>query len=280
VFFGDQGNAGDQSSSWPRYLANFVSRVETAAALLSLEHDRPVVLDKTAASFAFVALGWRGEILKSVFTHLSEIMAVLRDAEFSEAQSELIDFEAFDALAGLTPAHRELLLLRQQDTPEALRALVTQLEITREQVAATVALVSKVEPIAAPAEVSDDALRKLLDRAGGTLGLTEASKQLGITRQALHKRVYNGNALGMMHDNRIVLPKLQFVTEGKETTILSGIDRIAKVFQESKAGPFSALQFLIDADPNLEARPIDVLKKGNADAAYQAARAYLSMDEA
>ncbi len=230
---------------------------------------------------AAVSLGndWKAEILKSVSERLSEIVTLLVDVEMHESRSASIDLEAFDTLASLTLAPDELHILHQQDKAEALRELVKQLEIAWERVATTATLVSKVESAAPSIEASDDILTTLLERAGGTLGLTEASERLGISRQALHKKVYAGNALGMMRGDRIVLPKLQFVTTAGKTKILPGIDRVAKTFDESNAGPFSALQFLIEVDPNLEARPIDVLKNGDIDAVHLAARAYLSMDE-
>jgi hypothetical protein len=272
---------GDRLSSWQRDLANFVGRVESAAVLLSFGHDRPPAVRATSTRMAAVSLGndWKAEILRSVSERLSEIVTVLVNAETHKSRSASIDLEAFDTLASLTLAPDELHILHQQDKAEALRELVKQLEIAWERVATTATLVSKVESAAPSTEASDNVLTVLLEKAGGTLGLTKASERLGISRQALHKKVYAGNALGMMHDDRIVLPKLQFVTVAGKTKILPGIDRVAKTFNESNAGPFSALQFLIEIDPNLEARPIDVLENGDADAVHQAARAYLSMDE-
>jgi hypothetical protein len=269
--------------SWIRQIADFVGRVESAAALLSSEYDRPRLFDRieTADVTPVVVAGdhWKNSILNSAFQRLSEILIVLDDADYQKARSEPIDLAAFDTLAGITTTHRELLDLRQQDPMEALRELVKQLQITRQQIAATAVLKSKVANHANSSHASERARIELLEKAGGAIGLTEAAGRLKISRQALHKKVYAGNALGMMQDDKIILPKLQFVTEGGETKILSGIDRVAKDFNESKAGPFSALQFLIEVDPNLGARPIDVLTTGDVDAVHHAAQAYLSMND-
>lgn len=274
----------EPSMSWARQIADFVGRVESAAALLSSEYDRPRLFDRitTADATLGVVAGdhWKNSILNSAFQRLSEILIVLDDADYQKARSEPIDLAAFDTLAGITATHRELLDLRRQDPVEALRELVKQLQITRQQIAATAVLKSKVAGHVNSSHASERARIELLEKAGGAIGLTEAAGRLKISRQALHKKVYAGNALGMMQDDKIILPKLQFVTEGRKTKILSGIDRVAKDFNDSKAGPFSALQFLIEIDPNLGARPIDVLTRGDVDAVHHAARAYLSMNEA
>ena len=111
------------------------------------------------------------------------------------------------------------------------------------------------------------------------MSLTEAANALGVTRQNLHKRIYAGSALGMMLNGRIVVPRLQFVSATGKTVIIAGIDRVVRPFLDSKAGAWSALQFLLDQDPNLGRRPIDVVNAGDIVAVEHAARAYLSLDE-
>src|SRR5262249_32179353 len=161
----------------------------------SFGHDRPPAVRATSVRIAAVSLGndWKAEILRSVSERLSEIVTVLVDAEMQKPRSASIDLEAFDTLASLTLAPDELHILHQQDKAEALRELVKQLEIAWERVAATATLVSKVESAAPSMEASDNVLTVLLEKAGGTLGLTEASERMGISRQALHKKVYAGN---------------------------------------------------------------------------------------
>jgi len=119
----------------------------------------------------------------------------------------------------------------------------------------------------------------LLAAAGGAASLTEAAHALGVSRQNLHKRIHTGSALGMLLDNRIVVPKLQLVVTDGRTTIVGGIERVVRPFLEAKAGAWSALQFLLDPDPNLSRPPIDALRAGDVVGAEHAARVYLGLDE-
>ena len=119
----------------------------------------------------------------------------------------------------------------------------------------------------------------LLKRAGGSLSLTEAAKLLGVSRQALHKRILAGTALGMMVDTEIAVPRLQIVETNKRRSVLPGIDVLTKLFKEAEAGPWMALQFLVDPDPNLGRPPIEELQQGKKDAVIRAARAHLRLDE-
>ena len=121
--------------------------------------------------------------------------------------------------------------------------------------------------------------RLLLQRAGGGLSLTEAAKLLGTSRQALHKRVKTGSALGLMDSAELVLPKFQFIEEGNRTSILEGLGKIIKLFDGSKAGRWSALQFLLEQDPNLAMAPVQALRTGEVQQVVNAATTYLDVDE-
>jgi hypothetical protein len=119
----------------------------------------------------------------------------------------------------------------------------------------------------------------LLDRAGGSLSLTEAALQLNVSQKELHKRIKAGTALGMMVGTEIVVPRLQIVEPDGRYSVLPGIDEVKKLFEEAEAGPWMALQFLIDPDPNLGMSPIETLRQGKKDAVIRAMRAHLHLDE-
>jgi len=119
----------------------------------------------------------------------------------------------------------------------------------------------------------------LLQRAGGGLSLTEAAKLLGTSRQALHKRVITGSALGMMDGAELVLPKFQFVEEENRTSILEGLAKVIRLFDASRVGRWSALQFLLEQDPNLAVAPVQALRTGEVQKVVDAAAAYLDADE-
>jgi hypothetical protein len=83
----------------------------------------------------------------------------------------------------------------------------------------------------------------------------------------------------MLLDGRIVLPRVQLATNDGKTVIVAGIERAIRPFLETKAGAWSALQFLLEADPNLGRRPIEALRDGNVAGVENAARAYLGLEE-
>jgi hypothetical protein len=119
---------------------------------------------------------------------------------------------------------------------------------------------------------------ELLDKAGKSLSLTEAAEQ--VSRQALHKRIGLGTALGLMFGSELVVPEAQFVLKNSKLKIVDGLGAVMQEFDVSGAGRWSALQFLIEIDPNLKRTPLEALRAGEQDAVVRAARAYLSLDEA
>lgn len=117
-----------------------------------------------------------------------------------------------------------------------------------------------------------DALLKL---AGGAYSLVEAAELLGLPYQDMHRQIYEGRLLGMLLDDEIIVPQLQM----RDGQALPGIERVTMAFQLADAGAWSALQFLIELDPNLGRRPIEALRAGEVEAVEHAARAHLGMDE-
>ncbi len=112
------------------------------------------------------------------------------------------------------------------------------------------------------------------------MSLTEAAKALGVTRQALHKRIHANGALGMMLGGRIVVPRVQLVEKDGKTVVLEGIEKVARAFAEAEAGAWGALQFLVEPNPNLNGtRPMDALREKRIREVEQAARGYLGLDE-
>jgi len=119
----------------------------------------------------------------------------------------------------------------------------------------------------------------LLAAAGGGLALAEAAQALAISPKAMHAQIRAGRALGLMHGDRIVVPKLQFRSRHGRSEVLPGIDQVVRLFHETQAGPWAAVQFLLEPDPNLGAAPIAALRDGQVAAVVHAARAYLRVDE-
>ena len=193
---------------------------------------------------------------------------------------------AFLSLCELTPADSQLRALFDSDKPRAFSELTRHLDLVAEQLEVTVALAEDLAPAADRNPVADEDARRtavqtdLLARSGEALSLTSAANRLGMTRQALHKRIKLGSALGVMRGNELVIPSAQFVVGGAKEAIVPHLRDVLALFLEAEAGNWSALQFLIEPDPNLDTCPLDAIKAGETQAAVTAARAYLGLDEA
>jgi hypothetical protein len=85
--------------------------------------------------------------------------------------------------------------------------------------------------------------------------------------------------LGMMVSNEIVVPAFRILRQPVAAKVLAGIDAVTKLFRQAEAGPWMALQFLVDPNPNLGQAPIDALRAGDVAPVIEAARAHLRLDE-
>jgi hypothetical protein len=231
------------------------------------------------------ATRWYADLTNDVLSRLSAIRHSLAHGWPPSPEADALAAEAVTLLAELTPVPSQIITLYRSHRSEGLAELARHLEIVDRQYALAASLAGRLEAgegarpsEAAPAGFAA-AREALLAAAGGGLSLTEAAQALGVTRQNLHKRIHTGSALGMLLDNRIVVPKLQLVAGDGRTTILTGVERVVRPFLDTKAGAWSALQFLLDPDPNLGRPPIDALRAGDAVGAEHAARAYLGLDE-
>lgn len=267
----------------------FTKKVEAAAAfikaahstqrnvqaLLDVSHHGKVVGRKNSNSGT-----WYRVLVKGVSDRAMEIITVIENYP-AEGAAIVAERTAFGLLCQLTPVSGALHELWEHDRRVACRKLSDQVVIVCSQFDKAVELVeTQLEGDAKPKDFAAES-NALLKEAGGAYSLSEASKSLGTSRQALHKRIHRGTALGMMIDDEIRVPKLQIVESksGKKGTILDGIDLVVKPFVDSKAGPWAALQFLTEPDPNLRTTPLAALKDGKIEATVSAARARLGLDE-
>ena len=249
--------------------------------------------------------------------NLQFLIVTFRNLDWTSAWSPgVIDYIgcAFETASEIVPAREPLLALWEHDKREAACGLADQLEGFSVQFATWSDLLAKshlhrlsdrdrtginnLDDVRREGDVERSSDREddaaiispearfpaardaLLERAGGGLSLREAADALGVTRQALHKRIVKGTVLGMMRDREIVVPVIQLTgDEGSKKDVLPGVDHVARLFEEADAGPWSALQFLVEKDPNLGRAPIDALRAGEASKVATAARAYLGLDE-
>jgi hypothetical protein len=266
-----------------------ICHVEGAVAFLKVAHAGDRVKIEPAEDAVGRALaghrGWYSSVLTKTAAQLHQIIVVF-DQHPVRGPRAGAEIEAFRVLADLTTAGPQLQALVRRNRTLAIKELAKHLDLVRQQFEATAAL---EDTLADAGTLEGDSPKSgssfggvseaLLERAGGSLSLTQATKLLGVSRQALHKRIAAGTALGMMIGNEISVPKLQFSEKGGRQEILPGVGSVTKLFKDSEAGPWMALQFLVDPDPNLGKSPIDALRAGDERLVGQAARAYLHLDE-
>ncbi|WP_421405386.1 hypothetical protein [Agrobacterium fabrum] len=263
-------------------LALFSSRLDQGAILLSaaliegsMSHFRPsherLRINRSRT--------WMERLVINCRERSAEVRQVLTfDWEPTGRAAELA-LDAFRTLSELTQASWELQRLCQADRARAFSELARHLELATQQFELNAQLVAEVEGIEAPSpafERLNDVQTDLLSRAGGGLSLTAAADRLGISRQALHKRAKKGSALALMQGNELVLPLAQWISSGRSLTWIDGLPRIIKLFDT--AGGWSALQFLIEQDPNLGTTPRLALIEGRIDDVIAAAEAYLGIE--
>ena len=270
-------------------ITNLIARVDTGAALLSVAYAEEGVaiprtfVKKPAVSGQRAARPqdrWYSEIMESCFYRLDEIVVAFRMKDRPRIAGASSFESAVRVLSGLTPLESQILALLSRDSEMAIEVLVSQLVLVQKQFEpiALTAFISRDNPDAVSLSAAQDAL---LEQAGGALSLKEAAGRLGISKQGLHKRIYTGTALGMKKgdEDEILVPSIQLVKDRNGTKVLDGVGTVAKLFKETAAGPWSALQFLIEKDPNLGRTPIEALKDGQVKQVEHAARAYLHADE-
>lgn len=295
---GDSLGAWTVSDPSSAAIGRFVRQVEGAAAYLTIAHSgekpRSAPAKALARHFAPGAAlsrdhGWHRSLVSMSASRLQGLVVVFvkYPVQGQGAQAEL---EAFKMLLELTPAGPPLLALASRDKARAYGELAKHMDLVCLQFEAAAALADSLtspEPASSSATTTEEpasadfpAVRNaLLDRAGGVLTLTEAARRLDVSRQALHKRISAGSALGMMVDDQIVVPTMQIATMAGRPAILGGVGDVTKLFKSVEAGPWMALQFLVDPNPNLGRAPVEALRRGDIEPVLAAARAHLRCDE-
>jgi hypothetical protein len=270
----------------------FNYRIQSAALLMSAAFHEAAVEDFDFASLRSPPVyrrqaksTWYHSIMHDVLDCSNQLRHALTHRWTPTPRAERLAIDAFVVLSDLTPARTELLRLCRYDRTRAFSELAKHIDLATTQFRLSADLLAEVEGATRTPELSEKERfsvisRSVLQRAGGGISLTEAAKLLGVSRQALHKRVKLGSALGLMDGSELTLPKFQFVGEGKNTKIVEGLGPIVKLFDTTKAGRWSALQFLTERDPNLGGVPSQALKDGRAREVLDAAIAYLDASEA
>lgn len=281
----DDFESTDKGSGTIRAISRFQSRIDSAEVLLSSAFVEAAVTNfKPPSKRRRLRRGsrnWYDDVVET-FLHRSRIVrsALVHDWH-PTPRAERLAVDAFKLLSDLTPSRHELLLLYQYDRPKAFATLAEYLDVLTRQIELSANLIADVESDEGAQTTEDQRFEELrnelLIKAGGGLSLSDAAALVGMTRQGMHKRIKAHSVLGMMHGNKLVIPRAQFVTSGDSYEVLRGLDEVLKVF--NVAGEWSALQFLLDPDPNLGRTPLQALSDGQAGEVVAAAKAYLAASE-
>ena len=271
-------------------VARFGNRVEWASFHLYAAFDKAHVMDFELPSVRDVVKpahgvsGWLHVLVSTTFDRYRDLRCALLHKWTPPAEVEPLTFNAFRVLSEITPAESQLLDLLVRDRPRAFQELTRHLDLVVDQLRAAIQLASDLETVGSSDENEEKArlnvVSALIADAGKWLSLTEAAGRLNVSRQALHKRIGLGTALGLVYGPRFKVPEVQFVVKDGKLKIVDGLGPVMREFDDAGAGRWSALQFLIEIDPTLRRTPLEALKAGERDAVVRAARAYLSLDEA
>lgn len=284
-------------------IARLAARIEASAVVLSAEAAergitialgrKPAGRPRAPRRRTADHLAWFESIVWSSRLRLVEIKAALeafgRMERPGDAEARVVRY-----LADLTPLRVQLVRLSRRDPRRAMEETAKQLDALDVHLASAAALLGDPGLADAPdeeagggaVEAPDDGAAaferisaELLDRGGGGMSLREAADALGTSKQALHKRIHAGTALGMMRGREIVVPRAQFADGDGKAGLLPGIPEVLAAFRAVGERGWGALQFLVERDPNLGRPPIDALREGRVEAVVRAARAHLGLDE-
>lgn len=109
--------------------------------------------------------------------------------------------------------------------------------------------------------------RKLAESAGGMLSVSEVAALLGVSDEAVRKRIRDRQLIAMRRGRTYVLPAIQI----RDEQILPGLPQVLAAMHIDN--PWMRLDWLLGTDPRLDdERPIDLLQQsGNAERVKAAA---------
>ncbi len=112
--------------------------------------------------------------------------------------------------------------------------------------------------------------RAMIEEAGGALSSTETAALLGITRQAVEKRLKAGSLLGLRVGSKTAVPSFQIANGG----LLPGLSKVLRTL--SISDPWMRFNFFLTKDKRLNGKtPAELLRTGRSEQmVLAAARAY------
>ena len=157
------------------------------------------------------------------------------------------------ALSGLAAAlprisPDQLSALAAEDTDYAVLAALTQAPATLEAW-------QQSDPFAAARQRATEVKQRLLEAEGGVEPVSAVAERLGITRQAVEKRLRHGQLLAFELPQGRLYPRWQFGEDGVLKTLPA-------VLAALEGTGWEKASWLLSANPRLgDARPVDILRR-------------------
>lgn len=133
----------------------------------------------------------------------------------------------------------------------------------------TISQLRKKDPLAAARLRGIERQAELIEAGEGVLGVDEAAKNLGISRQGVDKRRRNGTLIGLPQGKKYLYPSFQF-TQGGTLPHLESI-----LVALSDHDPWMQLTFFVNPNSRLAERsPLAALRAGEVDSVLVAAEQF------
>jgi hypothetical protein len=124
------------------------------------------------------------------------------------------------------------------------------------------------DPLAAAHQRAAELKRRLLEAEGGALTVAEVANRLDISKQAVDKRRRTRKLLALPTSRGFLYPAWQFTVDG----VLPGFEQVLAVLQ---ADAWTQASWFLTGDSRLQdARPLDVLRRGELQPVLRAAAGY------
>src|SRR5215470_11184081 len=124
------------------------------------------------------------------------------------------------------------------------------------------------DPFAAAHQRAVEIKRRLLEAEGGALPVADVARCLGISKQAVDKRRRARKLLALETARGFLYPAWQFVEDG----VLPGLEQALAALEGT---PWEQASWFLSGDSHLaDRRPLDALRRGDAQQVLRAARAY------
>jgi len=158
---------------------------------------------------------------------------------------------------------------------ESVEALI-QLENEVESENAQLMLEFALKAIAESSEKKEVSYWKdFLDKIYPLLDSKKVAEMLGISLQALNKKVRKNQIIALKRGGKYLYPQFQFTPEGR---IVEGLDKILKILEEKNLSTPLKIEFLISENLRLDGkRPIDLLRAGKIEEVEWAAKSFGEM---